>query len=631
MYSYMYFACIQKVYSVTSHSYNFLRCRQIFTGTTSILDTVTMSSGLLDSRRRQPWSALGSRRAGYRRHVLAATRAARELTARHSTRAQHLTPQAHHPNTVDYLIPRHTGNAPYQRPKVGLNESNPRRPASARSAVTPESSSVALVGARPQSARPVYRQAPDVGATSVLRGGASQAVLPRDTLEELLRSGTDSHVFHLTRASPAAPHPAASDAAEHMHDERQHRHAPAAPPQTPALGGPSAAPARAKRLWARAALLVPDWNSSGEPPDELPDPLSELYPNRPRPPSPPLEMLSKEHWLREGSTWRQSRPPPKLRATAAGGAHKGVLTLKPQISEAVDRFDRRHRADCESACRMGVAVGVDPTHLAKAAAFDRSVATVRSNRLAVRESLEFAKRIYGKANPPKQAPARKIWRLEESIWAPRVPWNDAKAFYDTVECARAMFDLDWRQAVNRSLDRFIERAAAEGDGEADVHSEVAEVAEVLWEHHECAPADHPAPIAQLCPCTCASRPSLRLWHSCAPPPCLAPPPLPLRRSPSLPFPTRSCWTHARRQGSSTACSPSTPASAPPTTSTTSHSTGTRSSSRPSVSSTPRVSTRARRRGTSSLWPLTPPRHAVRTVRSHGRDFLPSGRAPISLS
>jgi hypothetical protein len=105
---------------------------------------------------------------------------------------------------------------------------------------------------------------------------------------------------------------------------------------------------------------------------------------------------------------------------------------------------------------------------------------VLTNRLVVHEKYDlnieqFAKR--------EKKTATRVWRLEDSIWAPRVPWCDPRSFWDTPTCAREAFVLDWARACDHGLAKFILRNDDGHDG-GEAADEVDETMEVLYGHHD---------------------------------------------------------------------------------------------------------------------------------------------------
>ena len=245
----------------------------------------------------------------------------------------------------------------------------------------------------------------------------------------------------------------------------------------------------------------------------------------PRPPLPSDQQVAHEVAGRLGvHVWTSGRRAPSLRAefhagvsnAVDGGAHGGMLefrgakhaaavagtrnsrdsgsgsgqhlrgadtliSLPDKAATAIDSFDVQHRS---SALAAGTAYGSlsgKETHLHRKEAMKAAIRSMMRDRAHVIEKTSTTTRIVGKQRVKKSAAAKRLWRLEDSIWAPRVKWCDSKAFYDTPHCVRAAFESDWKHAC-RALTKFIER---HDDGtDAGGIDEVTEVADVLWEHHD---------------------------------------------------------------------------------------------------------------------------------------------------
>jgi hypothetical protein len=147
-----------------------------------------------------------------------------------------------------------------------------------------------------------------------------------------------------------------------------------------------------------------------------------------------------------GTAWRH-RPPPG------------------RIAEAAKVFDARHAQALTRADALHHGVHHSPCSLSRRAAFERSLFEMRTNRYVVRERAKRVKKIEARVVK------KRGWRLEESIWAPRVHWSDSKDFYDSEKVAKAMFEVDWRRALQYGLVKFICRY---DDGESDSEEEEEE-------------------------------------------------------------------------------------------------------------------------------------------------------------
>ena len=86
----------------------------------------------------------------------------------------------------------------------------------------------------------------------------------------------------------------------------------------------------------------------------------------------------------------------------------------------------------------------------------------------------------GDSKRPKSPP----WDIRNSVWAPRAPWSDSKAFLDAqeVECRR--MSNDWWRACAMGVDDLV--AKKDDDGRADldgngIADELEELEALLWE------------------------------------------------------------------------------------------------------------------------------------------------------
>lgn len=190
---------------------------------------------------------------------------------------------------------------------------------------------------------------------------------------------------------------------------------------------------------------------------------------------------------------------PSLRSTAPPW-----WEVPPKVCLAADAFDHRHNGRVRSAEALMRGLSVDTTSLSKAASFDQALREVRWNRYQL-DSLGDGAEAEADASASAAAAAKRAaaaagsasgtggvegdaWSLDNSIWAPRRQWCDARDFYDTDSVHRRMFECDWERALSHSsLSIFIVRndddggADADGDGRPD---EIDEVRDVVWEHHQ---------------------------------------------------------------------------------------------------------------------------------------------------
>ena len=164
---------------------------------------------------------------------------------------------------------------------------------------------------------------------------------------------------------------------------------------------------------------------------------------------------------------------------------RAMARIPPRITAAADAFDKGHQRRWDQAEGLMMAISRDPTHEAKAVALSGATEELFRGRYAERIELEGLKR-FARREKRKEAPKGRIWKLSESIWAPRVKWSDSKGFWDNEETDMKMFRCDWRRALACGLAKHIVRLDDEAmdlnnDG---VDDEVEEVADVLWEFHE---------------------------------------------------------------------------------------------------------------------------------------------------
>jgi hypothetical protein len=56
----------------------------------------------------------------------------------------------------------------------------------------------------------------------------------------------------------------------------------------------------------------------------------------------------------------------------------------------------------------------------------------------------------------EEAPVKRAWKIEESLWWPRRKWADSRDLYDTPECLRKALHADWQMACKGGgLEKFI--------------------------------------------------------------------------------------------------------------------------------------------------------------------------------
>lgn len=146
--------------------------------------------------------------------------------------------------------------------------------------------------------------------------------------------------------------------------------------------------------------------------------------------------------------------------------------LPKALEQAADGFDDRLRKLQQRAHQVEQLVRSEPAHPDCLAGFSTTLQEMARSRFYVREKLDVTTRIQGKAK------ALSRWRLETSIWAPRVQWCDARSFYETDACTTKMLQADWKRAVQVTLGSYIMRHDDDTGSEAE--AEVDEVYEILW-------------------------------------------------------------------------------------------------------------------------------------------------------
>lgn len=128
-------------------------------------------------------------------------------------------------------------------------------------------------------------------------------------------------------------------------------------------------------------------------------------------------------------------------------------SVPQNVAEAADGFDARHRRRLHCADRALRALLLESTSARKEKLFDLMLDEVRRNRFFVDKPFQDDGQPERREHAGAQA---KGWMLETSIWAPRKKTSDSKAFYDTDECERAMFDFDWAQlSRSEAIPNFI--------------------------------------------------------------------------------------------------------------------------------------------------------------------------------
>lgn len=154
-----------------------------------------------------------------------------------------------------------------------------------------------------------------------------------------------------------------------------------------------------------------------------------------------------------------------------------------KVGSAADRFDRAHQRRWDHAEGLILALSGDTTHLAKQEALHDVTIEIFRGRYAEPVELTGIRRYERRSAKVKPPAAKRAWKLEDSIWKPRVKWADSKGFWDSDDVERSMFECDWARAISCGLSKTIYRM--DDGGNADAGSdEVTEVMDVLWEYHD---------------------------------------------------------------------------------------------------------------------------------------------------
>ena len=164
------------------------------------------------------------------------------------------------------------------------------------------------------------------------------------------------------------------------------------------------------------------------------------------------------------------------------GVKRTLLAVPTKAAAAIDVFDSKHRNSALRAERIYKLIRTDETHLAKQRAMREVSQEVGRDRAHVAEAIPEVRRIVSKVMSGKKSAPKLRWKIEESIWAPRKAWCDARDYFDSDAVERAAFEADWRVA-RKALQKFVEQHD-DGKDDEDGLDEIMEVADVLWEHHD---------------------------------------------------------------------------------------------------------------------------------------------------
>ena len=251
----------------------------------------------------------------------------------------------------------------------------------------------------------------------------------------------------------------------------------AATPQPDRAVAAAAAVARGKALAARElADATSDEDGEAETDREFDAEAAEDERPTTAPESPPLPSAPQPR--RSGSasspsSRRRSSPPPR-RVLIARGLHAlaeadrySPLQLDAQAGhrreaecEAASRFDERRSRYAGRTHRALATLHVEPESLPAVPAFDESVSELFRNRYVAPPDVWPNVVV-----PPSQKKPRRRkrgWRLEESIWAPRLQTSNTKDFYETERAGSTLLRNDWHVArLHHQLAYFIRRTQLE--------------------------------------------------------------------------------------------------------------------------------------------------------------------------
>ena len=225
---------------------------------------------------------------------------------------------------------------------------------------------------------------------------------------------------------------------------------------------------------ALPVLLSPTWQPP--PPPSLPKgPFTPPRRPTPRQESPPtvptwgdasMQEISPSASPRPASTAQNPSPaPPRHReapkptmllkevldgeAETSGWLLAWAQRLPPRVGRAAISFDGRHTSRSSRVSRMDCTIAGDPTSLKKLRALRDATWEMRRNRFYTVEPLEQLRRYTQRARSLAK------WRLEDSIWWPRVEQCDSCALHETLSCERAALATCWREALQAGLGKYI--------------------------------------------------------------------------------------------------------------------------------------------------------------------------------
>lgn len=135
-----------------------------------------------------------------------------------------------------------------------------------------------------------------------------------------------------------------------------------------------------------------------------------------------------------------ARPPPTIAMHAPNW-----WSPDAQARRAIQVFDQRHSQQLLRANRVREALRRDPTSMTRETALDESIFELAQSRFFVPDSLQSVQAIAA----GEKTKVRKLWKLEQSIWAPRKLTSPGRDFYDTDESKAKSFKVDWLLACER--------------------------------------------------------------------------------------------------------------------------------------------------------------------------------------
>lgn len=173
-----------------------------------------------------------------------------------------------------------------------------------------------------------------------------------------------------------------------------------------------------------------------------------------------------------------------------------TLGLSEAATEAAGSYDGRHHCRSDATRKELATLHIDETSITHDVAFNVGLNEVRRNRLFMDE-VAMPPAYHPTSPPPAKKHARRakkrVWRLDDSVWVPRLTTGNSKDYFETDASLRRTFDCDWdRTRRGHALDWAIVRASESAEewktvdttGSAAGLPPVEDVRAVLW---RCAP------------------------------------------------------------------------------------------------------------------------------------------------